>query len=713
MKAVAPGQLWWTAAELAGAGLPDLPGSRQGVELLARRLGWRGDPGLARRREGRGGGWEYHWRLLPAAAQAVLVKRASCPPSADAPEARGVAEPQTRDREEVWARFEALPEAVQRQAAVRLAAIRQVEALGPVLGKHLAVARVAGEAGVSARTVWNWLGQVEGVDPADRLAYLAPRHRGSVRRPARAEVDEKFFDWLSADYLRLARPSFSTAYRRAVTVARSKGWQVAPERTVRRLLDARVSKTTQTLLRLGPEALRRMFPPQVRDKAALVALEAVNADFHRFDVFVAWPGEARPVRPQLVAFQDVYSGRILSWRLDLTANSTAVQLAAGDMVEAWGIPQAVVLDNGREFAAKAITGGAATRFRFKVRDDDPLGLFTALGCEIIWTTPYSGQSKPIERAFRDMCDAIARDPRLDGAWTGNRPDAKPEDYGSRAIPLEEFARVVAQGIEEHNTRQGRRSEVACGRSFAEVFDESYATAPIRKATAAQRRLWLMGAEGLRADSRGEVRLMGNRYWAPWLVEIAGERVIVRFDPADLHAGVHVYSADNRYLGEAECRHKGRFLSVEDARIQARARAEWMRAEKRAAEAHRKLTARELGRDLDAIAAAPAPPPAAKVVRAQFGKPRGTAPAPAPRDDGIAAVQAGVVADLAARRAGPAPEAAEAPRERFRRALEIERRHEAGEAVTPEQLRWLGHYRATPEYRAERMLWADFGEAYFG
>jgi hypothetical protein len=34
-------------------------------------------------------------------------------------------------------------------------------------------------------------------------------------------------------------------------------------------------------------------------------------------------------------------------------------------------------------------------------------------------------------------------------------------------------------------------------------------------------------------------------------------------------------------------------------------------------------------------------------------------------------------------------------------------------VTPEQLRWLGHYQATPEYRAERMLWADFGEAYFG
>jgi hypothetical protein len=132
------------------------------------------------------------------------------------------------------------------------------------------------------------------------------------------------------------------------------------------------------------------------------------------------------------------------------------------MIEAWGIPGHVILDNGREFAAKAITGGAATRFRFKVRDDDLPGLFTALGCEIHWATPYSGQSKPIERAFRDLCDTIAKDPRFDGAWTGNRPDAKPEDYGSRAVPLEDFLRVVAQGIEEHNLRPRRPRPRASG-----------------------------------------------------------------------------------------------------------------------------------------------------------------------------------------------------------------------------------------------------------
>jgi hypothetical protein len=314
-----------------------------------------------------------------------------------------------------------------------------------------------------------------------------------------------------------------------------------------------------------------------------------------------------------------------------------------------------------------------------------------------------------------MCDAIAKDPRFDGAWTGNKPDAKPEDYGSRAVPFEDFLAVVAEGIEEHNLRQGRRSEVAYGRSFAEVFAESYERAPIRKATEAQRRLWLLGAEGLRADSRtGTVRLMGNEYWSDWMHEVAGQKIVARFDPADLHAGIHVYASDNRYLGAAECRQKAGFLSVEDARAHAKARGNWLKAERAALKAHRKLSARELGVDLDAVAPVEAAPdPEAKVVRPIFRHtPKVEAPTPSPE---VEAAQAVIVAEFAAKRAAPATDTQtdEAPRERFRRALELERAVECGSAITDEQARWLHGYQRTPEYRTERGLWADFGDAYFG
>lgn len=703
MSDITPFQEWWTADEIAESGLPDLPATKRGVNTLAGRQDWRAQPGLARRRKGRGGGWEYSWRLFPARAQRKLMNEAAAP-----------AEPERIGREEAWKRYEAEPEHRKAKARERLAILQQVEALEPAIGRDRSVTDVARHTGTGSRTIWSWFALVEGVRPDDRLPYLAPRQGGA--KGTSLDCTPEFFDVLKSDFLRLEQPSFSACYRRATRIAAANSWDILPERTLRRRLNAQVSKPTQILCRKGIDAVKRMYPPQVRDKTCLVAMEAANGDFHKFDVFVRWPGprgaEPKIVRPQMVAFQDVYSGRVLAWRVDITPNSTAVLLAAGDMIETWGIPGHVLLDNGREFAAKAVTGGAATRYRFKVKEDDIPGLFTALGCDIHWSTPYSGQSKPIERAFRDMCDAISRDPRFAGAWTGNRPDAQPENYGSKAIDLETFLAVVAEGIEEHNDRQGRRSEIAFGRSFAEVFDESYATAPIRKATEAQRRLWLMGAEGLRADRKtGVVRFQGNEFWADWMHEVAGQRIIARFDPANFWDGLHIYSADNAYLGHAPCRKEAGFFDADEARAHARARNAWLAAERAAAAAHRELTAAELGQMLNEVAPTEAPKTDAKVVQLAFGKKAGRAD-PA-RSDGpeVERARAGIVADLADRR--PAPEPEETARERFRRAVELERSLEAGGSLTAEQQRWLSVYQTTPEYRAERMLWEDMGDGIFG
>ena len=59
----------------------------------------------------------------------------------------------------------------------------------------------------------------------------------------------------------------------------------------------------------------------------------------------------------MVAFQDLYSGKMVAWRVDRTENSNCVRLAFGDLVERHGIPEYCWLDNGRNFAAKWLTGG--------------------------------------------------------------------------------------------------------------------------------------------------------------------------------------------------------------------------------------------------------------------------------------------------------------------------------------------------------------------
>lgn len=679
---IEPARTWWTVDQLAEAGLPDVPRTARGVAMKADGEGWRSRAGLARRREGRGGGWEYHWTLLPLRARTKLLADAALP----APE-------KPVDRDAQWAWFEGLPDAVKDKARARLAVLAQVEALEAAgLGRHTAVGAVARASGRGARTIWTWIAMVEGIAVADRLAWLAPRNQAEgVARPQPKACSPEFFDALKADYLRLACPPFADSFRRAMRLAEKDGWDTLPERTMRRMLDREVSKPVQVLMRKGIEALRRLYPAQMRDKSDMCALEGVNADFHKFDVFVRWP-DGTVGRPQLVCFQDIYSDFVLSWRIDVSANSTAVLLAAGDMIEDWGIPQHVLLDNGREFAAKAVTGGASTRYRFKVKDDDIPGLFTMLGCTIHWATPYSGQSKPIERTFRDMASSIAKDPRFDGAWTGNRPDAKPEDYGSRAVSLEDFARVVGEGIAEHNARPDRRSTTAFGRSFAEVFHESYAAAPVRKATDAQRRLWMLGAEGVRcATKNGQISFIDNEFWEPWLLDHAGERVVIRFDPADVQdGGLHVYALGGAYLGHVGCIKRGKFFGMDDARMHAKLRGDFLRAVRATAKAEQRLTAAELGRALDRLPAAPVAAPEAKVVKPVFGKGTGKGKGRAAQGEAAAVVALPVPVAVA-----PADDSVEGL---FRRALDLAARIEAGEAVTAAQRAWLTAYEASPEYR---------------
>jgi putative transposase len=213
---------------------------------------------------------------------------------------------------------------------------------------------------------------------------------------------------------------------------------------------------------------------------------------------------------------------------------------------------------------------------------------------------------------------------------------------------------------------------------------------------------------------GSLKFQGNEFWAEWMQSIAGQRVILRFDPADMWSGVHVYSNDNAYLGHAPCRMKAGFFDMDEARSHARARNAWLAAEKKAAAAHQRFKVTEIGAELDALTPDALPAPEAKVVRGVFGKapPKSAVAAEKVDAPDLAHVQAAMIEDLSARR-GKSQPSEETPRERFRRALELERQEARGEQRTIEQQRWLSLYQATPEYRAERMLWDDMGDAIFG
>lgn len=136
-------------------------------------------------------------------------------------------------------------------------------------------------------------------------------------------------DWLKSAYLRLEGPDFAPSYRSAVKIAEREGWPYPIQKTAKRWLDAEVQRTTQAYLRQGVKGLMRCFPAQIRDRTGLHAMEAVNADCHKIDVFVKWP-DGTVNRPQIVVFQDLYSGKFLSWRVDHDPNKVMEAVLEGN-----------------------------------------------------------------------------------------------------------------------------------------------------------------------------------------------------------------------------------------------------------------------------------------------------------------------------------------------------------------------------------------------
>lgn len=575
-------------------------------------------------REGRSRSYVYRLADLPADVQARVALAYKPNASQQRPNRKhgGEYSWNAEQLDAAWSRYERVPQKLKDEALRRAGALMAIERLTDG-GMPLQEARhvVATQLGQHPSALARWAAKVRGAPRDCRCALLVPEYCG---RTATAEIQPEAWDAFKADWLRPEAPAATACYDRLRRLAASRGWSIPSIRTFCRRIDREIPRPVQLLARKGEEALMRSFPAQERDKSVFHALEAVNADGHRFDVFVEWP-DGTIARPTMVAFQDLYSAKLLSHRISQTESSDLVRLAFGDLVHAYGIPSATWLDNGRGFAAKLLTGGTPTRYRFKVRAEDPEGLFTALGVNVHWATPYHGQAKPIERAFRDLCETVAKHPAFAGAYTGNNPTAKPENYRSRAVPLATFVRVVGEEIAAHNARVGRRSKVAAGRSFDQVFAESFSQSTIRRATADQRRLWLLAAEGVSASRQdGSVHLLGNRYWTEALSQHAGQRVVVRFDPDHLHGSVHCYSLAGTYIGEAECVMSVGFADTGAGREHARAKKQYRRAAKDMLDAERRMQVAQLADQLPGGAPPELPTPA--VIEGTFGRRRNPAPA---------------------------------------------------------------------------------------
>lgn len=364
----------------------------------------------------------------------------------------------------------------------------------------------------------------------------------------------------------------------------------------KRLLDRAVSPSAQFFYRSGPEAWTRKYKSHIdRNPASVEAGELWVADHHQLDVGCNWDtvlscipgvdgeirqvlvdkkGKPKPIFPWITVWRDFRSGKILSCLLhDDAPNSDHVIYSFYLACKRWGVPRAILLDNGKDFRCRAFSGGKEFTVRVDLSERDR-SVCRALGVIVHFATPYNAKAKPIERDFRKFKEWFCLYlPGYRGGHAKERPERLVDEIKSGALfGHEELAVALHAFVERVLNRFPSQGKYLRGKSPDEYWDG--AAKAVRQVEADELALCCM-----RATEPREVRGQGVHYaplkldyYADWMSTQGGRKVYLRLDLLNF-TEAFVFDADtDKPLGRAQANHWQADALVKDEKASARLRA---------------------------------------------------------------------------------------------------------------------------------------------
>lgn len=716
---------WLTAVELAAEGLPDFPSSERGVRDRAERDGWNDHPSFVRSRGGRdgGGGLEYHYSLLPALAQIAYTQRHMVVARGEAPAPESLS---ARAQEERDARL-AIVHAFQRFGrTLNLGHASQIQIF--VDGYNASSIEVDAWVReridtISKRTLIRWI-SAKRDSKTVRLAV----DRGAARK-GKGVIETAEGGRLRTFILGLiaAQPFLSGDAVRTQCRAEFGDRIKVVSKGVETLIDMPPVRTFQHwIARLKADhrvELTKLTNPDLFKST--MKLSGTGALRHVTEPNQLWQIDASPVdalctdgRYTIYVCLDIATRR-LTLSLSRTPRASAVALLVRKAILAWGLPERIKTDNGTDFVAH-----------------DTRRLFAALDIEAELSDAYSPEQKGhVERAIRTFQHAVT--PLLPGfvghsvadrkaiesrkSFAKRLGETEAETFGvSLTGPeLQRFADEWANTAYAHRPHDGLNKRTPFQVALA-------STNPPRMVDERALDLLLMpvaGKDGKRVVGKWGVEIDRHNYLAGEV--LPGAEVFVRMDPDDM-GRAYLFAEDRgAFLGVAQCAelagiHPQTFVAAQ-RELQGEVIAERtkaMREEARRIAKGPALIERALEvarRDAPNVVPLPrrsethSTPQIAAALDAMTPR----RPQKSKQLEGRAAeLHRQLAADL---EPATPPKVTrlrkeETPQQRFRRARDIELRHEAGEPVTEDELLFLGGYRVGPEYRSMKRMFDEFGEA---
>lgn len=508
------------------------------------------------------GGWVIPVASLPQAAQ-VRYWEDQRPAHASGPLAELPAVaivPAPIDADARHLAYRQAPKQSKARADILCAAVTEFEELragGET--KSNAAAHIKATYNISYETLWRARRVVAGQPHELWAALLLPSYKGRTKE---SELTGEAWDWIKSHYLSTSEPPARVVIKEARKQAKLSGWVLPSDKTILRKINA-LPATITIQGREGKEAFDATFPAAERDFTAYGLHDTWVSDGRRVDVFCRWP-DGTVSRPFVVAWCDLRTRFVLGARGGVNPSQMLTLASLHSALERVKIkPSKALLDNGREYAAKAVTGGQKTRYRNKIKEDDPIGALTRMGIVVDWARPYRGQEKPIESFWKYIANHVDKLPQFQGAYCGKDTASKPEDLDrNKAIPIEIYAAKLAEILEEFNREHTHRGQGMGGKAPAQLYDELIQAEPYKvwaMSTAEDLRLLCLEQKTLTLNNKdASIRFNFScygekRYWSEALADLPlsarAKKYTIFYNPEDPDIPVLVYDGE-RMICEA-------------------------------------------------------------------------------------------------------------------------------------------------------------------
>lgn len=561
---IAIAERWYSATELAG--LPGLPGTERNVRATADREGWTSRP-----RPGRGGGREYPISVLPEITRRELRRRAAISAASKPERAAGEvigrklaltssidAAVQQRTREAGTARAAGLTGTAKDRMNAKLDLLGRFDQFAQhhATGKCAAMeafvvayrngdiyfpmrSRALIGCDVSPATLRRWQRQVASQGLASLAGDYGNRAGSGIIDSQPALRD--FVLGLLAD-----KPHITAKNMHRVLEAKFSGTGVVIPHVrscARWLVHIKRDHAQMYTALANPDAWKSRFMP---------AFGCASEDIVRLNQ--RWEFDSSPAdvllvdgRYTIIQAVDVWSRRRVFY-VAKTSSASAVCETLRRAVLAWGIPEEIKIDNGKDYVSERVERS-----------------FKGLGADPLVSPPFQPWKKPhVERGFRTFFHGLFE--LLPGFAGHNVAEAQglrsSQSFAERMftkdavvemrISADELQTFCDRWLAIYEREELEGENWPRGMSVAERVASW--TGEVRRITS-ERALDVLLAEAPTGNSGRSVtkkglRVEGHTYIAPELAELVGERVQVYYDERNI-GRVIVYH-NEQFACVAEC-----------------------------------------------------------------------------------------------------------------------------------------------------------------